>query len=241
MINIYRSEITNDLYHNKTNLDFIRGIQKHYDIVNKGNYSNENREHLYINTLVIYRYNCIFSDLNLDLDLFKYIKVMIIGNRFEYVDKTIGFNEDIINNNYLDMFTDYSDSFNQALTKLPRNLTYLIISGTSFNQPLYGLPETLEVIKLPCSYNNSLGYLPCGLKYLSVDNITNDYDFSNIPKNLIALQIINLRQSNINLTNIPIRYIFLNQTLKCKHSPIQLPENLEFLEISTYFENQEDI
>ena len=67
MITVNYYEITNKSYHiNKTNLDFINKIKKKYEYVNEY-YTKEQHEHKHLNTLLIYDYNCDFSELNLNV------------------------------------------------------------------------------------------------------------------------------------------------------------------------------
>jgi hypothetical protein len=225
MITIKYYKITNDtcvLEKEKTNIDFINKLEEKNNFVNTYNSMSARKDSLYTNTLVISNYNCVFSDLH--LNNFRYIKIIIIGDfSYNYINKTIGFSENIIHDNYLNIFPDSSDPFNQSLDNLPNNLTHLIICGTNFNQQLCNLPETLEVLKLPCSFNKSFSNLPIGLKYLSVDNINYDYNFAEIPNNLLALQIRNLRQQNLNLTNTLIKYMFIYIKLNYSYTITQLP------------------
>ena len=67
---------------------------------------------------------------------------------------------------------------------MPSNIKFINLSKTNFNLPLNNLPNELIAISLPEIYNQTLDYLPFGIKYIYINNFLNgnkavNYNFIN--------------------------------------------------------------
>lgn len=66
---------------------------------------------------------------------------------------------------------------------LPSTLKELYIYDEEFNEPLYYLPLTLEILEVPWTYNAPLDYLPSSLQKIIISKKYPTHHLANIHKN----------------------------------------------------------
>jgi len=138
-----------------------------------------------------------------------------------------------INLTYLEL----GHCYNNPLPNLPKNLTTLIL-GDEYDQPLNNLPEELVVLKLGSNFNKPLKNLPSSLKKL-VKKGYFYFPLHNLPD---SIEILKIKYCNIDVKwpkSLRKLYIGSNNNYKNIIPQINnLPEDLTILKFTSTVKHQ---
>ncbi len=222
--NDFESIDFSDIYINPYNYDKTNKI-------NCVNYSGiEN------NILVIGNKMILLPNFNHDLEiLHNYLikfrtQIIVIRNR-NFNCKVDGLPDSIIN------LRIYSNVFNQSVSRLPRNLKYLVIiseigadSESTFDKSISRLPNTLEeLVIMSKDFDRPVSNLPSNLKllFIGTDNSQFDRPIDNLPDSIEKLFIYSESFSQkINKYPCSLRHIYFESMELEEGSFDNLPENL---------------
>ena len=98
----------------------------------------------------------------------------------------------------------------EPINWLPEGITHLEIHNNDFNHPLENLPASLiylgicgrKMVYSESDFNQSLDYLPVGLKCLQLNSLCNEIPLNNLPPGLEYLFIVQ-REYSLPLDNLP--------------------------------------
>jgi hypothetical protein len=124
---------------------------------------------------------------------------------------------------------------NLNFDKIPDKLEILKISPDNLNSPINNLPNTLKklVLNISCNYSVDLNNLPLNLEFLHLTFDSNlAYELKLLPAKIKTL-VIEGSKTNIGLIDYPKNLLNLKISNSILANNLNLPNNLELLQILT--------